>query len=127
MFSENELRRMTGDDLKPGPGNSASDLLKMLGAQPEPLTEQQQKERLTKAIQEGRAGVSRTTHFIVCLEDEPDAIPIPYSAVFDPARQEEVKQHIAEATAPKFRPVPSGPNFTPPKQKRKKKARNGNR
>jgi hypothetical protein len=81
---------------------------------------------LKEAIQEGRAGISRVTHFIVCLEDEPDAIPIPYSSVFDPTceRLKNMPELTSEARPepkPKLVPIRSGSNYTAPKKKRKKR------
>lgn len=114
-------------EYKQGPGNDAELLRKMFeltAAKTPPLTEQQQKDRLLKACAEGRAGISRTTHFVVHLDDEPDAIPIPYSSVFDPLKQSYTEAAgPAKEAKPKVTPIRTGSNYTPPKKKRKKRSR----
>lgn len=81
------------------------------------MTSEQQQARTLKACQEGKAGISRTTGFIVVMEDEPDAIPIPFSSVFQPLS--EISQRPVSHTQRIARRT-GGSNYTPPKKKRKK-------
>lgn len=84
------------------------------------------KTALDRAIQEGRAGVSRKTGYLCRLEDEPDAIPVPYNSIFDPEAAKVDLTNFDLSVKPEPKPRPkgwpkSGSNYTPPKKKRKKR------
>jgi hypothetical protein len=91
------------------------------------------KERLTIAIRNREAGISRNPpHHIVLFSEEPDAIPIPYSSVLHGAKNIELKQIDENTPQPtklkyfnkegvKRSSLYKGSNYTPPKKKRKKR------
>lgn len=129
------------ENLKPGPDNKGRDLEALLNhlnskeqdvadTDPEKLlqrlqndlaknTDADKEERLKAAVKmakivaSGRAGISKKPpHHIVSLDDEPDAMPMPKGK--NPLLS--IHPNQALAAGKKHR----GPNYTPPKQKRKK-------